>query len=75
MTALTAILMSILTLGAMAASQLLAPADFAATRSGYDYGGFTMTAMLMILLAFAAMTASHLANPAAAAVEPEYDYR
>ena len=27
------------------------------------------------LLAFAAMTASHLANPAAAAVEPEYDYR
>ncbi len=37
MTALTAILMSILTLGAMAASQLLAPADFAATRSGYDY--------------------------------------
>lgn len=34
-----------------------------------------MTAMLMTLLAFAAMTASHLANPAAAAVEPEYDYR
>ena len=34
-----------------------------------------MTTMLMILLALAAMAASHLANPAAAAVEPEYDYR
>ena len=37
MTILTAVLMSILTLGAMAASQLLAPADFTAARSGYDY--------------------------------------